>query len=81
MNTLNRTRSIDKFIPSTTVFPNTNYECQPRFHSTKKRRVSDDNQGMSKPIAIQMAECKSKLSEKSDSIEVCGVCFQKEDTY
>ena len=79
MNTLKRTRSIDKLIPSTTVFPNTNHECQPRFHSTKKRRVSDDKKGMSKPTATQMAECKSKLSETSDSIEVCAVCFQKED--
>ncbi len=38
MKSMKRTRNsdVDVLIPVTTIAPNTNSECQPRFHSTKK---------------------------------------------
>ena len=81
MKSMQSDSSKEKLVPVTSIAPNTNMQCQTRFHSTKKRRVSSDHLQLTKPTPTQVDECIRSLSENipSDEVRVCGVCFREED--
>lgn len=76
MKSMNTTSNREKLTAATSIAPNTNSPCQPRFHSTKKRRISHV-QGLSKPTLMEMDECKRSFSD--EIVKICGACFREED--
>ena len=64
-------------VQAESIAPNKNSEHQPRFYSTKKRKVSQNTHGLSKPALHEMEQCQRTLS--CETVRVCGACFQEEE--
>ncbi len=77
MNSMKRTRNSNdqELIPAKKIAPNTNSHCQPRFHSTKRKRISNEF-SLAKPTTLHLDECKTNLTQLS--VNVCGICFRED---
>ena len=67
-----------RLIPTINIPPNTNIQHQERFYSTKKKRLTGANQGLTKPTVMEIDKCVTSLVDESHPVEVCGVCLQQQ---